>query len=226
MRDMEISSSLEDYLEAIAEIIQDNEFAHTKDIAERLGVSMPSVSNALQALSLRNLIRYQPHVPVSLTRKGLELANVIRHRHQVMKCFFSDILKLDEQEADATACKIEHVLTEKSMARFLALTEAISTRQDCRRLREFLAEQMPAIGNQAPLLSLDQLQMGEEAEIISLPDNKQEQQKCTELGLLPGTMVRCEGRKPFNNELLLFRVKDRSLALRESEVCNIKVRIS
>ena len=160
MRDMEISSSLEDYLEAIAEIIQDNEFAHTKDIAERLGVSMPSVSNALQALSLRNLIRYQPHVPVSLTRKGLELANVIRHRHQVMKCFFSDILKLDEQEADATACKIEHVLTEKSMARFLALTEAIRTRQDCRRLREFLAEQMPAIGNQAPLLSLDSSRWG------------------------------------------------------------------
>ncbi|NLF92652.1 MAG: metal-dependent transcriptional regulator [Oligosphaeraceae bacterium] len=225
MRDMEISSSLEDYLEAIAEIIQDNEFAHTKDIAERLRVSMPSVSNALQALSLRHLIRYQPHVPVSLTRKGLELANVIRHRHQVMKCFFADILKLTDPEADAAACKIEHVLTEKSMARFLALSEAISTRQDCRQLREFLAEQMPAIGSQQELVSLDQLLLGEEAEVISLPENQPEQQKCTELGLLPGTTVRCEGREPFNNELLLFRIQDRCLALRKSEACHIQVRV-
>lgn len=42
----DISSSLEDYLEAIAEIIERNGHAHTKDIADRLGVKMPSVTNA------------------------------------------------------------------------------------------------------------------------------------------------------------------------------------
>ncbi len=147
MHDTEISSSLEDYLEAIAEIMQDNEFAHSKDIAERLRVSMPSVSNALQALSLRNLNRYQPHAPVTLTNKGLRLANAIRHRHLVMKFFFSDVLKLSEEEADDAACKIEHILTEKYLARFLALADAIGTRQDCQKLREYLAEEMPNIGN-------------------------------------------------------------------------------
>ena len=102
----DISSSLEDYLEAIAEIIERNGHAHTKDIADRLGVKMPSVTNALQALSARGLIHYQSHSPVELTTEGAQTAAVIRHRHTALKKFFSEILKLENKEADTTACKI------------------------------------------------------------------------------------------------------------------------
>ncbi|OQC16655.1 MAG: Transcriptional regulator MntR [Lentisphaerae bacterium ADurb.Bin082] len=62
-----ISSTLEDYLEAIAALVEINGHAHTKDIAERLNVSMSTVSSALQTLSSRSLITYQPHMPVKLT---------------------------------------------------------------------------------------------------------------------------------------------------------------
>ena len=67
---MEISSSLEDYLEAIATIIETNGHAHAKDIAEMLGVTMPSVTNALQALSARGMLVYRSHLPVKLTATG------------------------------------------------------------------------------------------------------------------------------------------------------------
>ena len=50
-----ISSSLEDYLEVIAEILEQNKHAHTKDIADKLGIKMPSVTNALQTLSAKVL---------------------------------------------------------------------------------------------------------------------------------------------------------------------------
>lgn len=86
---VDISSSLEDYLEAIAEIIEQKGHAHTKDIADRLKVKMPSVTNALQALSARGLINYQSHTPVELTTVGAETAAVIRHRHKVLKLKFS-----------------------------------------------------------------------------------------------------------------------------------------
>lgn len=225
MIDAKISSSLENYLEAIAEIIEDNEFAHTKHIAERLNVSMPSVSNALHALSLRNLIRYQPHAPVTLTHKGLELANVIRHRHQVMKNFFLHILKLAEDEANDAACKIEHILTEKSLARFIALADAIGTHADCQQLREYLQEKMPSVGNQDIILSLDKLPLGEEAEVICLADGHPELQKYVNLGLTLNAKVRFEGRVPFNNELLRFRIQEQHLSLHESEACHIQVRL-
>ncbi len=126
-----ISSSLEDYLEAIAEIIENNGHAHTKDIAERLRVKMPSVTNALQSLAGRGLIHYQSHSPVVLTSRGAELAAVIRHRHTVLKVFFSGLLKLDSAEADDTACKIEHVIGETVLSRIVLLVEAIADREDC-----------------------------------------------------------------------------------------------
>ena len=79
--DMSMSSSLEDYLEAIAAIIEKNDHAHTKDIADLLNVSMPSVTNALQSLAARGLIVYRSHMPVKLTGEGAAKAAVIRRRH-------------------------------------------------------------------------------------------------------------------------------------------------
>ncbi|WP_418391955.1 metal-dependent transcriptional regulator, partial [Victivallis lenta] len=137
-----ISSSLEDYLEAIAEIIENKGHAHTKDIAERLRVKMPSVTNALQALSARGLINYQSHSPVVLTSRGAEMAAVIRHRHTVLKGFFSGLLKLDSKKADETACRIEHVIGETVLSRIVLLVEAIAEREDCAPLREYLATTM------------------------------------------------------------------------------------
>ena len=136
MEKIDISSSMEDYLEAISEIIAANGHAHTKDIAERLRVKMPSVTNALQGLSARGLIRYQSHAPVVLTALGAETAAVIRHRHAALKRFFSEILKLEPEEANDTACKIEHVVSEKVMSRLVSLVEAIGDRPDCAELRE------------------------------------------------------------------------------------------
>ena len=89
-----ISSSQEDYLEAIAEILEHQEHAHTKDIATKLNVTMPSVTNALQTLSARGLIIYRSHTPVRLTAAGAEKAAIIRRRHHTLKHFFPSCSKL------------------------------------------------------------------------------------------------------------------------------------
>ena len=102
-----ISSSLEDYLEEIAEIIEDNGHAHTYDIADKLHVKMQSVTSALQTLSAKGLIRYQSHAPVVLTAAGSERAAVIRLRHAAFNNFFREILKLSPEEANDTASKVE-----------------------------------------------------------------------------------------------------------------------
>ena len=45
-----LSASLEDYLEAIAELCSKEGHAHSKEIAEKLSVKMPSVTEALRQL--------------------------------------------------------------------------------------------------------------------------------------------------------------------------------
>ncbi len=224
MNTMEISSSLEDYLEAIAEIIESNQHAHSKDIAEKLGVSSPSVSNALQALSARSLIRYQPHSPVTLTARGQRLANVIRHRHAVMKNFFANILKLSEPEADDFACKAEHILTEKYMARFVALADAIEKREDCAKLREYLELHLPPLGaKENDLISLDQLPLSREAMVVNISENLPGLKKFADLGLVHGSMLQMEGRAPFG-DLIRIRVMESRLSMREKDAANIWVR--
>ena len=50
----QLTESLEDYLETIAELIAEEGHAHTKKIAERLNVRMPSVTSILQQLEQMN----------------------------------------------------------------------------------------------------------------------------------------------------------------------------
>ena len=45
---LQLTESLEDYLEAIAELIEVEGHAHAKEIAAKLNVKMPSVTGALR----------------------------------------------------------------------------------------------------------------------------------------------------------------------------------
>ena len=217
-----ISSSLEDYLEAIAEIIEVQGHAHTKEIAEKLKVKMPSVTNALQALSSRGLIRYQSHSPVYLTASGAERAAVIRHRHSVLKTFFQNILKLESAEADDAACKIEHIIGEKVLSRFVLLTEAISGRDDCSSLREYLDDQMPRIciqpGND--LVPLSELEEGQRGIVMKVSENLRGIKKFADLGLVSGTLVEMEGTSPFG-DLIRIKAMGSSLSLRKNDAGHI-----
>ena len=225
-----ISSSLEDYLEAIAEIIENKGHAHTKDIAERLRVKMPSVTNALQALSARGLINYQSHSPVVLTSRGAEIAAVIRHRHTVLKGFFSGLLKLDSKKADETACRIEHVIGETVLSRIVLLVEAIAEREDCAPLREYLATTMPKLSAEAGeddgnLIPLSELPVGQPAVVVRVDENLRGLKKFADLGLVPGTLLQLEGHAPFG-DLLRVRIMGSSLSLRAGDAAFISVKLT
>lgn len=137
-----LSSSLEDYLEAIAELIAVDGHAHTKEIADKLNVKMPSVTGALRQLEQLGFIVYNAHYPVQLTAAGAEIAAKVLHRHNVLKSFFADIMGLSAARASETACHIEHVVDAETIRRFVLFSNAISTRRDAGRLQTFLTEAM------------------------------------------------------------------------------------
>lgn len=105
-----LSPSLEDYLEAVLELVRLGKVARVRDIAKRLGVGMPSVSVALRALAGRGLVNYDPYQVVTLTEQGQRLGNAIDHRHRVLGEFFARVLGLDDATAQANACRIEHAI--------------------------------------------------------------------------------------------------------------------
>ncbi len=103
-----LSASLEDYMEAIYHIISEKEVARGKDIAARLNVSGPSVTEALRALSSRGLINYAPYEVITMTEEGRAVAEDVIHRHNALKKFFIAVLAVDEPTAEEGACKFEH----------------------------------------------------------------------------------------------------------------------
>ena len=228
MMEMEkISSSLEDYLEAIAEIIEANGHAHTNDIADRLHVKMPSVTSALQTLAAKGLIRYQSHSPVVLTAAGSERAAVIRLRHAAFSNFFREILKLPPEEANDTACKVEHLVCEKVMSRFVTLTDAILQRSDCAELRNYLAQTMPQICPEPTedLVSLDRLEVGQSGVVVRVSNTLRGIKKFADLGLVTGTLLQMEGHAPFG-DLLRVRVMGSSLSMRAKDASHIWLRLT
>lgn len=225
-RDLPISSSLEDYLEAISEIVEQNDHAHTKDIAEKLNVKMPSVTNALQTLSARGLIVYRSHTPVRLTRIGAEKAAIIRRRHQTLLRFFSGLLKFDSRDADETACRIEHVFREPLVSRLVTLIEAVESRADCAALREYLARTMPTINldPDSELISLDRLPKHRRGVLTFVADTLQGGKKFADMGLVPGAIVEFEGSAPFGG-LIRIRLMDTSLSMSASDARHFWVRM-
>ena len=112
-----LSASLEDYLEAILSLLEGDGEAHVRDIAERLGVTMPSVTGALHPLAERKLVNYQPYSTVTLTGQGRRIAEGVSHRHDVFATFFGGVLGLKRGIAEENACRLEHAIDDKVLER-------------------------------------------------------------------------------------------------------------
>lgn len=109
-----ISSSLEDYLEAIYEIYTEKRGVKAIDISKKLGVGRSSVTEALKTLAQKHLVNYSRYGVLSLTSAGEDAAKNVIEKHKVLYNFFKNTLNLEEQEAQENACRVEHVLSEKA----------------------------------------------------------------------------------------------------------------
>lgn len=123
-----LSESLEDYLEAIFNLLEGRTVARSKDIAEQLGVTRASVTGALRNLARKGLIHYKPYGFITLTDKGGRMAARVVRRHQVLHSFFADILGLEEGMSQEAACRAEHTLGSEIINRLTMFMEFISRR--------------------------------------------------------------------------------------------------
>ncbi len=119
----QLSESLEDYLEVILGLERENKVARAKDIAQKLGIQPGSVTGGLKSLVEKNLINYEPYSFITLTAEGARIAKTITRRHRVLKDFLLKVLQLDEDTAEAAACRMEHAVDELSVERLVDFVE-------------------------------------------------------------------------------------------------------
>ncbi len=109
---------IEEYLETILYLIKKNNApAKTKQIADEMNISSPSVTEMIKKLSEEGFVKYKPYYGVEFTKKGALEAARIKRRHQVLEKFLVDVLGINTKIAHSEACELEHAVSDMVLER-------------------------------------------------------------------------------------------------------------
>jgi Mn-dependent DtxR family transcriptional regulator len=116
------STSIEDYLERIYELIEQKGYARVVDIAQALEIRQPSVTAMVQKLAQAGYLNYEKYRGLTLTEKGRGVAGAIRERHQILQRFFT-LLAVPSETQEQDIEGIEHCLSPATMSALARLTD-------------------------------------------------------------------------------------------------------
>jgi len=113
----------EDYVEMIADLIEQDGEARAVDIARRLGVSHATVVKTVTRLQEVGLVQSRPYRAIFLTDKGRQMAEESRKRHEVVLAFLRAI-GVSEDTAHTDAEGMEHHCSRETLAAFQRLIDS------------------------------------------------------------------------------------------------------
>ena len=110
---MRLQESGEMYLETILILSRTKNYVRSIDVCEYMGYSKPSISRAVSLLRNDGYVNMDDRGFLSLTEKGLSVAEKIYERHQVLTRALTN-MGVDRKVAEDDACRIEHVISDES----------------------------------------------------------------------------------------------------------------
>ena len=110
-----MTASLEEYLKTIYILINKKGSARVTDIAFELSCTKPSVNRALKVLKEDELIKYEAYKDIELTDKGITFAKDIIRKHDTLKAFLVEVLKVEIEKAEEEAKLMKHVISEDTV---------------------------------------------------------------------------------------------------------------
>lgn len=125
---MRLHKSGEDYLEAILILHNKKGNVRSIDIADFMGVSKPSISNAIKLLREGGFLVMDDSKMIKLTRTGKEAAERIYERHRFLTEGLIAI-GVEPDTAEKDACKIEHDLSAETFEKLKAFWDRVKDRQ-------------------------------------------------------------------------------------------------
>ncbi|MFU8806125.1 MAG: metal-dependent transcriptional regulator, partial [Bradymonadaceae bacterium] len=107
--------SVENYLKAIFHLqseLPENR-VKTKELAETLEISLPSVTSMLKSLGDDGLVEYVPYKGARLTPRGRKVALKVIRNHRLIEVFLVRTLGYTWDEVHAEAERLEHAISDK-----------------------------------------------------------------------------------------------------------------
>ncbi|MBV8201264.1 MAG: metal-dependent transcriptional regulator [Acidobacteria bacterium] len=116
-----LTRSQQDYLKALYQLHGDQRPVQTGDLAQRLGISSPSVSEMVVRLTAQGLVEHDRYRGQQLTREGRKVALELVRHHRLLEMFLVQILGYSWDEVHDEAERLEHVISERMEARIFEL---------------------------------------------------------------------------------------------------------
>ncbi len=221
-----LSSAMQDYLEAILDLSRKGEAVRITDIADKLNITKASVTQAINSLKKLSLVTQDRYGPVELTSKGKELATKVQNRHNALRKFLIEVLKVDPSIAEKDACLMEHVISPHTMDKLEEFLESAvfkegyalpGTSPDAVSERKE-EEQLDPLKTKA----LSELKTGERGRVIRITAQNPVRRRILEMGITKGTEVAVKGLAPLGDPMELM-VRGYNLSLRKEEAAGILV---
>ncbi len=120
----ELTSSYEDYIEAIYDLsLRSGGSVRSTDVANELGFSKASVARATKNLRESGYINQERYGEITLTKKGEEYGKRILRRHHILRSFLIEVLGVEKEKANEEACEMEHTISQDTMDKWAAWFE-------------------------------------------------------------------------------------------------------
>ncbi len=195
----DLTRSVEDYLKAIYHLSPGGEAASTNEIAERLGLSAPSVSAMVRRLSDIGLLEHEPYRGVVLTEAGRRSALRVVRRHRLIEAYLVAFLGYSWDTVHDEAERLEHSVSDLLVERMAAALG--NPRFDPH------GDPIPSqdgVVEESAYTALAEVPVGETVEIRRVDTSQGERLRYLEdHGLVPGRQVTVTAHHPFDGPLVL-----------------------
>ena len=115
----DLVDTIEMYLRTIFELEEEGAVPLRARIAERLGHSVPTVSQTVARMERDGLLTLEGDRRLELTAQGRAIATRVMRKHRLAECLLVDVIGLDWELVHEEACRWEHVMSEEVERRLL-----------------------------------------------------------------------------------------------------------
>ena len=190
----------EEYLERIGELERSESPVRTSSLAQAMGLSLGSISEMLQRLSRKGLVKYAPYAGVSLIAEGKHHFLKLTRRHRLWEVFLNRYLGISWEDVYREACSLEHCTSDLIAER---LAQFLNNPDHCPH-----GSPIPD-GNyempEANAVLLSKLEVGRNGKMASVGCESDTEclRHLTSIGLTPGASVVVSERSPFDDILTI-----------------------
>lgn len=223
-----LSATVEEYLEAIYNMSMEDEVVIGARLAEKFGVSAPTVTEMLKRLVRDGFIEMDNKRQVTLTDTGIQAAEAVLRRHRLTERFLVDMLGMQWHQVHEEACRLEHFISGAVESRVIASLQGAVTCPHGNPIPGLVPNARTYLKDH-DAVRLSTIAPNETVSIFCISEVVEDEealiQYLQERGLLPGTHVTIVAQEQgtTQDETFRLRIAERGVAISKTAASKIWV---